>query len=87
MRTKSGYQRPAEALCWTCTNATPLLCEWVQNAIRGNVPGHVTAVVEKESKAVCSLDKGLKVITGCNRYEYGRLPRATQLVGTEDKAG
>ena len=68
----------SQSLCWSCSNCSPLLCEWVKTS-NGSVPVYVTSSEVK----VLSFDayaggvatrckKVVRTITGCDRYSPDR---------------
>jgi len=57
---------PSEALCFTCSIATPLLCDWFRNGSRQGLKYKIKPGSKSHESHV--------VITGCERYAPGPLP-------------
>ncbi len=66
---KRGIHNQSEAKCFSCSNATPLLCEWIKNGNRERLEYVTKTVYPTPNNKV-----ELTVITGCEKYAPGPLP-------------
>jgi len=58
-----------ESRCYTCSLATPILCEWIRNGSREGLEYVTKTVYPNPGNKI-----ELTVITGCEKYAPGPLP-------------